>query len=139
MNKTSSIWVPVLLIAHLISVLLYLYFPVEIKYSQDVFFSNITYEDFFSIWYFGVEALIVSAFLMISTYEPKTWIEKQFLQTEAAFIFIRGLIYVLHDSHIYETKAKERAMWLFLFILIATFILFKNAWKHGLFNRTNQR
>ncbi len=129
-------YVIVLLMFHLISSLVYLYFDDTVKYSQDIMFytlAPVTYENFFGAYYFGTEALIFILFLLVAKREGKLFIEHQLLNVEAGFIGILGMIYVLDELQIYTANARERALYLTAYSLFVTIIVGRNAIKYGYF------
>ena len=130
--------IPLLNIAHLINGLLYLYWPVEIKHSTEVFFTltnPVRYIDFFGAWYFGCESLFIFLFLGFSKYKDKNIIEDGFIDAERFFILLRGMIYVSNDLNIYTLELKHKAMVMILYFLIASCMVFISAWRHGLLKK----
>lgn len=121
----------ILLVAHLISVLLYTSFPDSTKISQVILYDEITYQNAFSIWYFGTEAFFACAFLILATNKNNSIVEKQFIFVEAFLWVLRGCIYIIDDIHIYNPSIREKLILIWGTILIATVIIGFSIKKHG--------
>ena len=136
-TKTRLV-IPLLNIAHLISGLLYLYFPIELKHSTEIFFTltkPVSYIDFFGAWYFGCESLFFCLFLSVTKFEDKNIIERGFIDAERLFIGLRGMIYILNGLNIYTFETKNKVIMLGGSFLIASCMIFISAYRHGLLKR----
>ena len=128
--------IPLLNIAHLINGLLYLYWPIEVKHSTEIFFTltnPVSYIDFFSAWYFGCESLFFCLFLNVKSLTNKNIIENGFINAEKAFVGIRGMIYVLNSLNIYTFGVKHKAIMMIGCFLISSIVIFTCAYRHGYF------
>ncbi len=124
--------IALLLIGHLLFALVYLYFDATIKSDRQEW-NGLPIENWFSLGYFVPEAFFTGSFILICSGNEKTWLETQFCWVEGIFIYLRGIIYALSDSEIYDVNGRQRIFFICAYLLIATLVVTINAKKHGFF------
>lgn len=87
-------------------------------------------ENWFSLGYFVPEALFTGSFILIGGDSSK-WLETQLRWVEGGFIFLRGIIYALSDSMVYDLNGRQRILSVCIYLFLASVIVVLNARKHG--------
>lgn len=113
---------------HLIMSGLYLCWSIFVPYGS--------YE--LSVLYFGSETLFTSFSIYLASIN-KIWISKQHSQIHALYIAIRGIIYVLDDSGIYNTGNFERLIFLFVFSLVIVVPFNLKCYFYGYYNNEQEK
>lgn len=126
----------IILLCHLATAFIYLYFKGIIELKPDILlYQDITVADMFALCYFGPEWVFTGLFILFACSNNKTWLETQLCWVEAGFILIRTIIYILHYSHLLHTGSIQRISFIVFYLLLSSIIIVVSGWRNGYFKR----